>query len=525
MATGSSPNLFRLIALNYEHAVRAIIRPPRASYAAADLGPPEFVLPGGDPKVRYRRSDAELSNSAGAKLHCSHWEPVHRPRDASGRPISVLPCVVYLHGNSSCRVAAMEVLPLVLAAGWTCVAFDFMGCGRSDGEWVTLGHSEQGDLECVLAALRARGPAASELGMAGRATGRVALYGRSMGAATAILAAARDPSIAAVVADSPFSSLRGLIEELLRRARAHAGCAGALLPSCVLAGFLGLVRRTVRARTGMDLNELSPEAAAARAAQPALFCAGSDDHFVSPAHAAACAAAWAGADKAFFELPGCDHNTARPAEWFDRVRAFLARALDAPPGAAAVEARAAAAAAAPASPPPAAPAQPPPPPPAPAAPLTPSKRVARGAGLSAAAPLDATLRGGGGGAAAAPVRPPPLPTPRAPAAGSGSGASSSGGPLSPGARRPAPLLPGDPLAMLASSPETAGRWAGMRVAKGRGSPATASAAPNRRGSATNTEGEEEEEEGGEAGGEEAEGGALGALGEVVAGEGVVLVVE
>lgn len=506
--------MFRLISTNYELAVRAIIRPPRASYTTADLGPSEFVLPGGDPRVRFKRSDAELTNGSGARLHCSHWEPVHRPRDADGKPISVLPCVVYLHGNSSCRVAAMEILPLVLSAGWTCVAFDFMGCGRSDGEWVTLGHTELGDLECVLAALRARGPGVSELGMPGRGTGRVALYGRSMGAATAILAAARDPAIAAVVADSPFSSLRGLIDELLRRARAQAGCVGALLPSCVLGAFLGLVRRSVRARTGMDLNALAPCAAAARARQPALFAAGSEDNFVSPSHARACFERWAGADKAFYPLPGCDHNTARPEEWRDAVRAFLARVLAAP-----------AAPAAPTAPPAAEAARPPRP-----APGTPSKRVvARGAGLAAeAAPVDARLGGGaeGGGATGGGApRPPPLPAPRAAAgaaaaplgASASSGSSGGGGaganPLSPGR---AALQHGDLLAMLASSPETAGKWAGMRVSKGRGSPLRLRS-PAAFGSTAISSAATTDEEGGGGGGD--------TTGVSVAGEGVVLIVE
>jgi pimeloyl-ACP methyl ester carboxylesterase len=483
--------------LNYEHAVRAIIRPPRASYTTVDLGPPEFVLPGGDPKVRYRRSDAELVNGVGATLQCSHWEPVHRPRAPDGRPVSVLPCVVYLHGNSSCRVAAMEVLPLVLAAGWTCVAFDFMGCGRSDGEWVTLGHTELADLQRVLAALRERGPAASELGMSGRATGRVVLYGRSMGAVTAILAAARDPSIAAVVADSPFSSLRGLIDELLRRARSQAGCAGALLPGCVLSYFLQLVRRTVRERTGMDLNDLAPAAAAPRCAQPALFCAGSEDLFVSPGHARACCAAWGGKDKEFFPLPGCDHNTVRPVEWHDKVRALLARAVEGASPPPPPPAPAAARTPAPATP--ATTAAAPPPPPS----SSPSKRVSKGGGMPA---VDATLalRGAEGGAGAAPqVRPPPVPA--------------AANPLSPtAATAPPRRAPTDALALaLASSPETGLRWAGMRVARGRGAAAGVGRSVGGGAGALGAHSTGEE-------GEEDEGGKGG---EVVAGEGVVLVIE
>jgi uncharacterized protein len=43
------------------------------------------------------------------------------------------------------------------------------------------------------------------------------LIGYSMGAAVAVLAAARDERVGAMVADSPFASERGLVRHLLRR--------------------------------------------------------------------------------------------------------------------------------------------------------------------------------------------------------------------------------------------------------------------------------------------------------------------
>lgn len=45
----------------------------------------------------------------------------------------------------------------------------------------------------------------------------IGLWGRSMGAVTALLHADRDPSIAGLVLDSPFSSLSTLAEELISK--------------------------------------------------------------------------------------------------------------------------------------------------------------------------------------------------------------------------------------------------------------------------------------------------------------------
>lgn len=49
--------------------------------------------------------------------------------------------------------------------------------------------------------------------------GAIALWGRSMGAATALLHGDRDMSIAALVLDSAFADLTQLAEEMVERGR------------------------------------------------------------------------------------------------------------------------------------------------------------------------------------------------------------------------------------------------------------------------------------------------------------------
>ena len=78
----------------YDQLVHAIIRPPRHKYDMADLGPVQFTFCG---KV-FRRKDLVLKNARGQKLCVSHWEPFEIERRSRE-----LPCVVYMHGNSSCR--------------------------------------------------------------------------------------------------------------------------------------------------------------------------------------------------------------------------------------------------------------------------------------------------------------------------------------------------------------------------------------------------------------------------------------
>lgn len=66
------------------------------------------------------------------------------------------------------------------------------GSGLSDGEWVTLGAREVDDVGVAVGHLRSTG-----------LTSAIGLWGRSMGAVTALLYAHRDPSMAGVVRPPP----------------------------------------------------------------------------------------------------------------------------------------------------------------------------------------------------------------------------------------------------------------------------------------------------------------------------------
>lgn len=196
-AAATAPRLGPIAALRsgYDSIVDAIIRPPRADYTAADLGPAAFTLRG----RRFVRVDSELRNPSGQRLVTSHWQPA-----PECRPAPMLPAVLYLHGNSACRLSALEVLQPLLCLGVTVIALDFSGSGLSEGPFVTLGWREKDDVAAVVQHLRSPGQGVSS----------IALWGRSMGAATALLHSHRDPSIAALVADSPFTDLKSLALEL-----------------------------------------------------------------------------------------------------------------------------------------------------------------------------------------------------------------------------------------------------------------------------------------------------------------------
>ena len=152
----------------------------------------------------------------------------------------------------------------------------------------------------------------------------IALYGRSMGAATILLYGATDPSIAGLVVDSAFCSLIQLAHELTDQVRAQ----GYMAPGFLVSLVLRWVRQAVQARAGFDIRTLSPLKAAPTCHIPALFLHGERDIFISPQHTKSLAEAYAG-DNEVLVVEG-DHNSPRPAHAQHSVSAFLNRALNVP---------------------------------------------------------------------------------------------------------------------------------------------------------------------------------------------------
>lgn len=135
----------KLFGGSYDDLWKAVIRPPRDEYHDNDLGPEKFNIKG----KNYKRTDFSITNNRNLKLQCSFWEPYDEEREYDR-----LPCVVYLHGNSSSRAEAASEVKILLPMNVTLFAFDFAACGRSEGEYISLGWYEREDVECVIEYLR-----------------------------------------------------------------------------------------------------------------------------------------------------------------------------------------------------------------------------------------------------------------------------------------------------------------------------------------------------------------------------------
>ena len=289
--------LTNLFGGSYEDLWKAIIRPNRDEYKEEDLGPDKFQIN----HKYFKRTDFSITNKRNLKLMCSFWEPFDEEREYVR-----LPCVIYLHGNSSSRCEALAEIKYLLPLNITVFAFDFSGCGQSQGEYISLGWYERDDVETVVEYLRKTNKVST-----------IGLWGRSMGAVTAIMYGDRDPSIAGMVLDSAFSSLKELIEELVK-SRVN-------LPNFIVNQATKLVKSTIMKKAKFNLDEIEPKKYAVRCFIPALFCHANGDNFVDKHHCKDLSEVYAG-DKNVIYVDG-NHNSARPRYFRDSASIFFFNTL------------------------------------------------------------------------------------------------------------------------------------------------------------------------------------------------------
>lgn len=219
--------------------------------------------------------------------------------------------VVFVHGKDSCRGDELKGNTVELAArlneaGFAVLMIDLRGHGQSSRARLTYGERERFDVLGAVDWLRAQGHA------------RIGVLGASMGAASTLLAAAEEPAIQAVVADSAFCDFGQMIERQYRKL--------SRLPGFVLPGALAIGR----ALTGVALQTVRPLEAAARlglARRPCLLIHSAGDRFI-PSEDAERLARAAGGELWITASDGhIGSYRAQPAAYTERVLGFFAQHL------------------------------------------------------------------------------------------------------------------------------------------------------------------------------------------------------
>jgi alpha-beta hydrolase superfamily lysophospholipase len=172
--------------------------------------------------------------------------------------------VIVLHGHGGNKHTCLP-LARMLYPDFNVLLLDHRGHGESGGHRTTIGYEERMDVHAAVDVLTERG------------LGPVGIFGMSMGAATAILAAAEDPRILAVVADSPYARLRWAVQQsaVLR------GYPASLTPSIA---FLGCLTTALHLRHRMQAFD-PVEVIERIAPRPLLLMHGVEDEIIPVASA------------------------------------------------------------------------------------------------------------------------------------------------------------------------------------------------------------------------------------------------
>ncbi len=176
------------------------------------------------------------------------------------------PTVILVHGFKSTRRSMLPWARYLFGAGYNVLLYDSRGCGASAGWGIGVGATEPNDLLGATRYLQSRPDLRNK---------RFAALGVSLGAGDVLLAAARDSSLVAVIADSPWADEQPQLDRM-----ASLSVRRIALP------LLPYGPALVDALVGARLEDARPAAAAASISPRALMIITSaDDHNTTTAPA------------------------------------------------------------------------------------------------------------------------------------------------------------------------------------------------------------------------------------------------
>ena len=172
--------------------------------------------------------------------------------------------IIFSHGIRRSKEIFYPLASFYSRLGFDCFSMDMRYHGESEGNCVTYGHLERGDLKELIDFIE------NKWGI----KGKLILWGQSLGAAVSLLVAAEDSRVDGVVSESSFGKFENVAEEYFR----------------LMAGFNfkpaeNVIVKRVVTLTGLDPETVSPSLAAKRINIPVMIVHGGRDDKINPSNA------------------------------------------------------------------------------------------------------------------------------------------------------------------------------------------------------------------------------------------------
>lgn len=235
-----------------------LIQPEKVKFNKDRLGYDLFTV---ENKHTFRRDDDCVYNVHNERIEYTHY--TFQKSFFSYQQFCEDTCVVYLHSHGSNRAEGLHLLQTCGELSASLCLFDFGGSGYSDGKYTSLGIKEAGECKVIIDELKLR-----------YGYRHFILWGRSMGAVTAIIYASECPeNLDFLVLDSPFSDLEELLKELVDK---HF-----FLGEVFIGFFLYLFGDEIKKRIGFDISALRPVEFCPRITTNLAFVIARNDTMVS----------------------------------------------------------------------------------------------------------------------------------------------------------------------------------------------------------------------------------------------------
>ena len=263
---------------SYENCWKFIIRPPRDEYVLYELDFPFNLVE--NPDFIYIREDYTVLSKRGYLMECSFFRA-----DITKRIPYIRPVVIYLHGNSSSRIEGTKMALFLLNKGIDLFVFDFPGCGKSEGEYISLGYYEKEDVSSIVDFVE-KFPG----------VGKIGIWGRSMGAATALMYSYQDK-------------------------RQHI-----YIPEFVINTILYFLKKTIRKKNDLEIENLKPIEFSKLSKTPAFFIHAMKDDLIPYEQTIKIYEEYSGIKS--INITEGDHNTPRQKQLINKIITFFIKYLD-----------------------------------------------------------------------------------------------------------------------------------------------------------------------------------------------------
>ena len=242
--------------------------------------------------------DITLKTPDGLKLAC--WLIKSSPAKGT---------IIILHGVSESKTAGLPLAKQLHDHNYNIFLYDSRRHGESEGKYCTYGYHEKYDTRIAIDYLLTR----NDLKV-----GKIGLLGWSMGGAIALQVAAVDKRIAAVVAESGFSTLRTVFDDYQKRM--------IKLPWHYLRNIV--IKRS-EYLAGFKANEVAPVEAVKNIHIPIFLLHGTEDNLIKYNYSEQVYAA-ANQPKELWLIPGARHNDMMKVggqEYMKRITEFFEKHL------------------------------------------------------------------------------------------------------------------------------------------------------------------------------------------------------